>query len=136
MIEDMFKSTYVLQKALDASWTRNKVISDNIANVDTPGYKKKTVEFESYLSQAVDNKALKGTVTNERHIPVGAGNMGGIKINVREDNSTTMRLDGNNVDVESEMADLAKNNIMYNALIEKIAGEFSRLRTAINDGRK
>jgi len=135
MIEDMFNNTYVLQKALDASWTRNKVISNNIANADTPGYKKQKVEFESYLAQAVDNKAVKGTVTNEKHIPVGAG-MSRIKIDIKEDNSTTMRLDGNNDDIDSEMADLAKNNIMYNALIEKITGELRNLRTAINEGRK
>ncbi|MGE5329237.1 MAG: flagellar basal body rod protein FlgB [Deltaproteobacteria bacterium] len=136
MIEDMFKDTYVLQRALDASWTRNKVISNNIANVDTPGYKKQKVEFESYLADAVENKKIKGTVTNEKHIPVGAGNLNSLKINIREDNSTTMRLDGNNVDIDSEMADLAKNNIMYNALTEKISGTFRNLRTVINEGRK
>lgn len=136
MIEDMFNNTYVLQRALDATWTKNKVISNNIANVDTPGYKRQKVEFESYLSQAVDNKALRGTTTNEKHIPVGAGSMNRVKIDVREDTATAMRLDGNNVDVDSEMADLAKNNIMYNALIEKISGTFRNLRTAINEGRK
>jgi len=136
MIEDMFNNTYVLQKALDASWTRNKVISDNIANVDTPGYKKQKVQFESYLAQAVDNNAVKGMVTNERHIPVGAGSLNRLKIDIKEDNTTSMRLDGNNVDIDSEMADLAKNNIMYNALIEKISGTYRNLRTAINEGRK
>lgn len=136
MIEDMFNNTYVLQRALDASWTRNKAISNNIANVDTPGYKKQKVEFESYLSQALNNNTVKGMVTNEKHIPVGAASASRIKIDVREDNSTAMRLDGNNVDIDSEMADLAKNNIMYNALIEKISLEFRNLRTAINEGRK
>jgi len=136
MIEDMFNNTYVLQKALDASWTKNKVISNNIANVDTPGYKRQKVEFESYLAQAVDNKALKGTTTNEKHIPVGVGSINRIKIDVKEDNSTTMRLDGNNIDIDSEMSDLAKNNIMYNVLTEKISGAFRNLRTAINEGRK
>jgi len=136
MIEDMFNNTYVLQKALDASWTKNKVISNNIANVDTPGYKRQKVEFESYLAQAVDNKALKGTTTNEKHIPVGVGSINRIKIDVKEDNSTTMRLDGNNIDIDSEMSDLAKNNIMYNVVTEKISGAFRNLRTAINEGRK
>jgi len=136
MIEDMFNNTYVLQKALDASWTKNKVISNNIANVDTPGYKKQKVEFESYLTQAIDNKAVKGMVTNKRHISVGAGSTSRIKIDVTEDNSTSMRLDGNNVDIDTEMADLAKNNIMYNALVEKISSDLGNIRTAINDGRK
>ncbi len=135
MINDMFKSTHLLQQALDASWLRNKAISNNIANVDTPGYKRLKVEFEQFLSEAVGRKALTGAVTNERHIPVGAGSAGRVKVRVMEDHSTSMRLDGNNVDIESETTQLAKNNIMYNALIEKISGEFTKLRAVIKEGR-
>lgn len=136
MIGDMFKSTKVLEKALDASWTRNKVISNNIANVDTPGFKAQKVEFEDFLAQAIDNRAIKGTITNEKHIPIGAGSLHNVQMKISQDSTTSMRLDGNNVDIESEMAQLAKNNIQYNALVEKLSGEFSRLRTAINEGRK
>lgn len=137
MMEDMFKSTYILQQALDASWLRNKAISNNIANADTPGYKRVNVEFEQFLSQAIDNKALMGTVTNAKHIPVGAGSLGRINAKVTPDYSeTNMRLDGNNVDVENEMAQMAKNNIMYDALVQRISGEFSKLRTAITEGRR
>lgn len=136
MGDDMFKGTSILEKALDASWLRNKAISNNIANVDTPGYKRQKVEFEQYLSDAIDNKSIEGTITNEKHIPLGKGSVSQGGIRVIEDKTSSMRLDGNNVDVESEMADLAKNNLMYNALIQKISGEFKKLRTAINEGRK
>ena len=136
MIRDMFKKTYLLQHSLDASWLRNKVISNNIANVDTPDFKRQKVQFEEFLSQSIDNKAVRGTMTNEKHIPVGAGSIGRLSAKVVTDNSASMRLDGNNVDIESEMAQMAKNNIMYNALIQKISGEFSKLKTAINEGRK
>ena len=136
MLEDVFKNTYLLKRSLDASWLRNKVISNNIANVDTPGYKGQKVQFEEFLSQAIDNKAVQGVITNEKHIPIGAGSIGRLNAKVVTDNSTSMRLDGNNVDIESEMAQMAKNNIMYNALIQKISGEFSKLRTAINGGGK
>lgn len=135
MINDMFKSTYILERALDASWLRNKVTANNIANVDTPGYKRQKVEFEQFLAQAIDNKA-RGMITNERHIPIGAGSINAVKINIREDNATSMRLDGNNVDIENEMAQMAKNNIMYNALIQKVSGEFKKLETAISEGRR
>ncbi len=135
MINDMFKNTHLLQQALDASWLRNKAISNNIANVDTPGYKRLRVEFEQFLSQAVSRKALTSSVTNEKHIPIGAGSPSRMKIRVMEDHSTSMRLDGNNVDIENETAQLAKNNIMYNALIQKISGDFNKLRAAIKEGR-
>lgn len=137
MINDMFKNTYFLQRSLDAAWMRNKAIANNIANVDTPGYKRQKVEFEQFLSEAIDNRSVRGYTTNGKHIPVGAGSIvdrSGIRI--MEDNTTSMRLDGNNVDIESEMASLAKNNIMYDALIQKISGEFKKLRTAINEGRR
>lgn len=135
MIKDMFKSTYLLQKALDASWLRNKAIANNIANVDTPGYKRQKVEFEQVLAGAIDDNTFKDTGTNEQHISIGAGSSIHKEIKVMEDNSTSMRLDGNNVDVESEMAQLAKNNIAYYALIQKISSEFRKIRTAINEGR-
>ncbi len=135
MINDMFKSTYILERALDASWLRNKVISNNIANADTPGYKRQKVEFEQFLSEAIANKA-RGMITNERHIPIGASNINAVKINIREDNAANMRLDGNNVDIENEMAQMAKNNIMYNALIQKVSGEFKKIQTAISEGRR
>ena len=137
MINDMFKNTYLLKQALDASWLRNKAIANNIANVDTPGYKRQKVEFEHLLSKAIDSKEVAGVTTNEKHIPIGgAQSLYRSGISVTEDNTTSIRLDGNNVDIESEMAQLAQNNIKYNALIQKISNEFNKLRTVINEGRK
>jgi flagellar basal-body rod protein FlgB len=115
MSNDIFKGTKLLQRALDASWIRNKVISNNIANAETPGYKRQKVQFEQFLSDAQnDNPTIK----------------------IEQDNSGAMRQDGNNVDIENEMAQMAKNNLMYNALIQKITGEFNKLRSAISEGRK
>lgn len=137
MINDMFKNVDILQKALDVAWLRNKVISNNIANVDTPGYKRLKVEFEQFLADAINNRVIRGITTHEKHIPIGGGSIDQIKPVIREDYSTTsMRLDGNNVDIENEMAQLAKNNIVYNALVQKVSGEFKKLRTVITEGRR
>ena len=134
MINDMFKDTYLLQKALDASWLNNKAITNNVANADTPGYKRQKVEFQNLLSDAIDNNAVKGVGTNKNFIPVGASKIDSINYKLTQDNSTSMREDGNNVDIESEMSQLAKNSIMYNALIQQISGKFSKLRAAITGG--
>lgn len=130
----MFKSTYLLQRALDASWLDNKAITNNIANADTPGYKRQKVEFQNFLADAIDNKAAEGVETNKNFIAVGAAKIDRVNYKITQDNSTSMREDGNNVDIESEMSQLAKNGIMYNALIQQISGKFSKLRAAITGG--
>lgn len=137
MIKGLFGSTKVLEKALDGSWMRGEAISQNIANVDTPGYKKKTVSFEQALGEAIDSSGFKGFRTDKRHIPIGSTDFDSTDIKVTQDNaSLSMRLDGNNVDVDSEMALMAKNNIMYNTLIQKVSGEFRKLKSVISEGRR
>lgn len=136
MLDRITGQSKLLEKAINATWLRNEAISQNIANVDTPGYKKKTVKFEEYLRNASDSSFV-GRRTNPRHIPIGAANIDTIEPKVMEDHSnTSMRLDGNNVDIENEMAAMAKNTIQYNALITRLNGEFSKIRSAINEGRR
>jgi flagellar basal-body rod protein FlgB len=137
MFDGIFSKTKILGKALDATWLRNDAISQNIANVDTPGYKRKTVNFEDYLKQALDSDSIKVNLKNSRQIPIGGSNVDNIDIKVTEDNSSlSMRLDGNNVDIDSEMASMAKNSLQYNTLAQTLSSEFKRLGTAINEGRK
>jgi flagellar basal-body rod protein FlgB len=136
MLEKLFSNTKITAKALDATWLRNDAIAQNIANVDTPGYKRKTVKFEEYLSDAIDGNGIKGNLTDKRHIPIGTANVDDISIQVTEDNkSLSTRLDGNNVDIENEMALMAKNTIQYNTLIQRISGQFKTLRSVIKEGR-
>jgi len=62
----------LMEKGLDAAALRNTVIANNLANVDTPGYKRSEVAFEDVFRKALNGKSgLKGAVTNERHIPIG-----------------------------------------------------------------
>lgn len=129
-------TTDLLEKALDASWLRNDTISQNIANVDTPGYKRKTVSFEDQLDQAVDSR-IKGRRTNIRHLPLGKRSIDDIPISIRKDHtSLSTRLDGNNVDIDNEMVAMAKNSIKYNLLIQSINGGFQRIISVINEGRR
>ncbi len=136
MLEKLTSSLDLRAKALDATWTRNEVIAQNIANVDTPGYKAKTVRFEEYLADALDKDGFKGNTTESRHIEIGGGNPDnvGIKVTTEGSNLST-RLDGNNVDIESEMASMAKNDIRYNAITQSVSSGFARLRSAIKEGR-
>lgn len=137
MLEKLTNHLNLREKALDAAWLRNEVIAQNIANVDTPGYKKKNVSFEEYLSEAMDNSGFKGNTTDSRHIQIGAGDTENVPIRVTNDYSNlSNRLDGNNVDIEKEMADSAKNDIRYNTLIQSVSDSYSKLMAAITEGRK
>lgn len=137
MIEKLYEKSNLLEKSLNASWARNEVISQNLANVDTPNYKRKDVTFEEYLNDSLDSKRLEGNTTDERHIPIKSKNTDKIKPEITQDNSdTSMRIDGNNVDIDSEMAYLAKNTIQYNSLIQMINSNYSRIKNVISEGRR
>ena len=124
-----FNYVNVLDKALDASWTRNSVIANNIANVDTPNYKRKDVSFENYLEQAlIGPESLDNRVAD---VNTHLSDFGGMTYT---DHSTlSYRLDGNNVDIDTESAYLAENQIRYNALVEQIGQEFSRYKTVLSN---
>ncbi len=114
----------VLDKAADASWIRNEVIANNISNVDTPGYKRQDVTFESELE-----KALVG----QRYISMDdkVANLSLDKLEPRtykDYTSYSYRLDGNNVDIETENVILAKNQIKYEGLMKGITQEFQNLK--------
>lgn len=126
-----------LEKALDASWLRNEAISQNIANADTPNYKRKTVEFEEQLNQALGESRLQGRRTHERHIPIGKRSIDNVVPKVTEDHKAlSMRLDGNNVDIDNEMASMAKNSIKYNVLVQGLNSGLSRIKYVIGEGRR
>lgn len=117
----------VLDKAADASNTRNEIILNNLANVDTPGYKRKDVSFQTYLEQALfKDDSLDNRVAE---VNTHLSDFGGL---IYTDSSTlSYRLDGNNVDVDTESAMLAENQIRYNALMGQIQQEFARYKTVL-----
>ena len=122
----------VLQRSLDASVLRQKVIAENIANVDTPFYKRKEVVFEDELRKALDKEEpkLRLKVTNPKHISnMPQEELPEPKVKVVDD--ILFRRDLNNVDIEKELVDLAKNNILYTGLTRFVSTKFSMLRGAI-----
>lgn len=121
----------LLKKGLEASSTRSKVIANNIANINTKGYKRYSVSFEESLQQSMDNLSLK--TTEDKHIQNG---MEPGEVKVEQDLSSSMREDGNNVDIDSEMANQAANNLMYNALITQVNSKLAMERYVVNEGRR
>ena len=117
----------ILTKAAEASWTRNEILSNNIANNTTPGYKRKDVSFESYLLEELTS----GSTTSLRG-KVDDVDLGVLNATVYTDYSTlSYRLDGNNVDIDTENVELASNQIKYNALLDSINYEFNMLKAAM-----
>lgn len=125
----------VLEQGINAASLRHKVVSNNIANVNTPGFKKSEVIFEDLLQEELHGRSdLKLTKTKGSHLPNRVSGSSAPFINTI--NSTSFRTDGNNVDIDIEMANLAKNNIYYNALVTQLNKHLSSLKSAINEGRR
>jgi flagellar basal-body rod protein FlgB len=136
MLNKIEGKTAVLEKALDAAWMRNEVISNNIANVNTPGFKKSFVSFEDQMASAASMFQIGSTQKDSKFLPIGNDIRSIPAPEVMQMSFTSVRKDGNNVDVDVEMAELAKNTIKYNALISQISRQFNSIKTAINEGRR
>ena len=124
---NIFSYINVLDKAADAAWLRNQAISNNIANADTPGYKRQDVSFEEELHRALGDSRYE-TMDEKVY------NMKTSRINptVYTDSANfSYRLDGNNVDVDTENVYLAENQIKYNALMDSIKKEFANLTSVM-----
>lgn len=119
----------LIKKSMDASNTRSQVISNNIANVNTADYKRSYVTFEDTLKNSIDDIELKKT--NVKHLDDGSG-FG--TIDVKQDTTSSMNSDGNNVDIDTEMANQAKNTLMYEALINQANNRISSEKLVINGG--
>ncbi|KUK11646.1 MAG: Flagellar basal body rod protein FlgB [Clostridia bacterium 41_269] len=125
----------VLEKYLDAAYQRQEVTANNIANINTPGYKKSYVVFEEFLAQALKEK--EGIPLRRTH-PAHMGSVPALEEiapEIRRDYSTSHRTDGNNVSIEEEMAVLAMNAINYNLAAQQLSNKLSLLRYVITEGR-
>ncbi|NLX63709.1 MAG: flagellar basal body rod protein FlgB [Clostridiaceae bacterium] len=120
------KNSVMMERGLDAAWLRNNVISQNIANVDTPGYKRKVVIFEEFLDSEMKTSRISQGKTRL--------SSDGMQI-IEDPSNSSYRSDGNNVDIEHEMALLAANSIRYNTLIQRMNGDFQKLKTVIRGGK-
>ncbi|WP_204518417.1 flagellar basal body rod protein FlgB [Brevibacillus fulvus] len=125
----------ILERSLDVGTLRQRTIANNIANMDVPNFKSKQVVFEDLLQQELSGStpSLAAYRTNEKHLPFGT--TGEIPKPVITSNpNAIVQNNGNDVDVEYEMNQLAKNQIWYTGLTQITNGYFQKLRSVINGG--
>jgi flagellar basal-body rod protein FlgB len=119
----------ILGKAADGAWARNEAIANNIANVDTPGYKRQDVSFETELQHA-----LKASRYRSLDTKVAEANLHLNRLEPRvytDIPNWSYRMDKNNVDIDTENVELASNQIKYNGITTSIDNEFKNLKTVI-----
>lgn len=122
---DAYNYINVLAKAADAAFLRNTLIDNNLANQSTPDYKRKDIQFETYLAEELKSSGnLDQRVANV--------NLDRLKATVYTDQEElSYRLDGNNVNPDTEFANLAQNTIRFNTLINAMTQEFERIRMVL-----
>jgi flagellar basal-body rod protein FlgB len=132
----MFNQIDRLAKGLDASWLRQEVIAQNIANAETPDYKSKRVAFETDFQNALAKDAgFQARRTRAGHIAFeGAEDAASVIPTVEENTDYVMRMDGNNVDIDQENVALAENTIRYDLMTTKLNAELARLKLVIREG--
>lgn len=117
----------VLSKAADASWKRNEIITNNLANNDTPGYKRKDINFQNYLLEELtsgDSTSLRKRINDV--------DIEHLNATVYTDYSNlSYRLDGNNVDIDTENVEFASNQLYYQTVLETIDYQFQMLKSAM-----
>ena len=123
-----------LEGAISAADIRQSVIANNVANADTPKFKRSDVAFEQLLEQSLGNgmPVLAGRRTNPRHIPIGPSSS--VTPQVITDEDSVMNNNGNNVDIDREMSLLAQNQLSYNFYVQQVNHNVKMMRTAI-EGR-
>lgn len=128
-VMELFSSTITsLERGLGNSALKQKVIANNIANADVPNYKSKNVSFGNILEKT----ELELKRTNSRHLSFD---------HLKQNPSVYTKRDfqyhdnGNNVDLDQEMADMAKNQLYYQTLIERLNGNFSTLTNVVRGGK-
>lgn len=127
---NLFDSTISgLEQALGYSTSKNKAITNNIANIDTPNYKSQDVSFKNVFRKETDS--LIAQQTHEKHLSFDNESQK-IKTNVKH--NSDYNNNKNNVDIDKEMAEMAKNQIYYHSMIDRLNGKFSSLQTVLRGG--
>jgi flagellar basal-body rod protein FlgB len=132
-----------LEIALDVASARHQVIANNVANVNTPGFKAADVDFVSSLEQAITDRAqstrhgLTGRMTRAGHLAIsGPTSARRSPIAQTVDEGVSMKVDGNSVDIDLEMAKMTENATMYNTFAQLVSSKFSILKYVISEGRR
>jgi flagellar basal-body rod protein FlgB len=138
MWDKLFSTVNLLEKGMQASWTRNAVIRNNIANAETPGFKSSEVEFENVFARsihsAVGSGGFKPKMTRNKHVDFSWHPVD-LSPRIVKNDDTSMLFNENNVDVEAESVRLAQNTLYYNTLLTKLNGELARIKLAVREGK-
>ena len=126
---NVFDYTNILDNAADASWMRENVITNNIANIDTPGYKRQDVDFESVLQKALGKTKYSSLDKKVRELNQDLGKL--TTTSYTDAANYSYRLDRNNVDENTENAELASESLRYQLLTAAITNNFSRMQTVL-----
>lgn len=124
-----FDYTNIMDKAADASWKRENVITNNIANVDTPGYKRQDLDFQTVLERELGGSRF---VSLDKKVRDLNTDLSGLTVSAYTDSANySYRLDRNNVDVDTEQVELASEQLRYQLLTTAINEEFSRMKVVL-----
>ena len=123
----------IITSALAGSARRGELIANNLANVSTPGYKRQDIDFKTALKKEMNSSSSVDLKTTQSNHLAFSRQYSAVQ---NSENSRMSRNDGNSVDIEVEMAELAKNSIYYNVMSNRAAGHFSTLNQVIQQGGK
>jgi len=127
------KTLKALTTALNFREMRQELISSNVANANTPGFKAKKMDFEEALARALDvDGHMQMNVSDGRHHNVGNGGFNNLEPEIYDDPNGVVSENGNTVDVEAEMARMAENKLMYDALVQLVNKKMGMMKYAIN----
>jgi flagellar basal-body rod protein FlgB len=127
------KNIDLMQRAMSASVLRNEVLNDNIANATTPNYKRKDVTFQAELMRAINTEKQREEfqlkTSRENHIPAyRVKDYKDVSAKIVTEYNTYQNNNGNSVDIEKEMLESSKNSMYYNALAQRTASTFNKLK--------
>jgi len=126
-MQTIFGKTFdLLSGMLDYRAARHKVIVSNIANLDTPDFKPRDLDFEASLTEATaGSSAANLTITNKRHLSAGPAGEGNLRVHQT----------GDKVDIDREMTNLSENNLMYNLTTELLSRKFKGLDMVLRESK-
>ena len=127
------KTLKAIASALNFRQMRQEIISSNIANAETPGYKAKRIDFEKALARAIDIDGQREMNTDsDKHFDVGSGGFDNLQPEIYEDANGIVSENGNTVNRDEEMAMLAENKIMYDAAVQLLNKKLGMMKYVIN----
>ena len=130
------KTIAALATSLNFRQMRQELISSNIANAETPGYKTKRISFEDALARALDVDGKENlNIGNTQHYNTGSGGFSSLEPEIYEDVNGIVRDDGNNVDRDGEMSKMAENKILYDASVQLLNKKLGLMKYAISAER-